>query len=736
MTSPAVDFLRRLHGDDAQVTLSGFTPKGVGGRPVHAQFSTADANGIDRWLARWNPTHGIYVTLGVPQPEWTFGAGQPRKEDMRGSRWVWVDLDPRAKEDLAAERNRLLPKLGAELPATVPPPTLTIDSGRGFWGLWALDAELAAADVEAINRGLAAAFEDGDANVVDVGRVGRLPGTNNIKDGAVRPAIVVEDHARVYAATEFPRCAPTTGVAPPTGGKARRGDADGATSRVAYLGDLDRWGVPDRIKVIIAQGNHPDQPKEGDGSRSAWLFDAICGLTRAGVPADLIFAIITDPDWAISESVVELKGRAEAYARRQIDRAREAIGGDDVEFDLNEKCQPKANQHNIRLALDKMGVQLTHDQFADRLLVGGLPGHGPALQDEAVAVLYLTIDERFGFRAGKDFFWMVVGDQARRAAFNPVHDYLDGLVWDGTARVDTWLHVYGQAPDTSYTRAVGALVLLAAVRRARAPGCKFDEMLVLVSPQGTDKSSALAALMPVADWFTDDLPLGADTEVVIERMAGRWIVEAAELKGMRDRRTEHLKAFLSRQVDRARMAYGRITREVPRQCVIVGTTNDEQFLTDLTGNRRFWPVKVERFDVKALRRDRDQLWAEAARREADGESIRLNPALYGAATEAQRDHEHVNPFLEVLEDLLRDMEGKFLAADAWAVLGVRVQDRNQNQNDLLGAAMKHLGWTRKMLRFGGTHPAHCYAKGGNPYRRVLVQLGGDGRWRASYDTAF
>lgn len=96
-------------------------------------------------------------------------------------------------------------------------------------------------------------------------------------------------------------------------------------------------------------------------------------------------------------------------------------------------------------------------------------------------------------------------------SFHPVCDYLDGLEWDGTPRLDTWLTTFGQAEDTPYTRAVGALTLLAAVRRVRQPGCKFDEMPVLESEQGKNKSSALAVLAVREDWFTDDLPLNQDT---------------------------------------------------------------------------------------------------------------------------------------------------------------------------------------------------------------------------------
>ena len=304
-------------------------------------------------------------------------------------------------------------------------------------------------------------------------------------------------------------------------------------SRVFDLSELNKWGVPDRVKVIINQGCHPDEPKENDNSRSAWLFDACCQMVRHDVPVEVILGVITDPVWAISESVLEHKGRVESYARRQIEKARATVAGDATDFEVNKDGVPYPNQNNIRVALRRLGARLSHDQFADRLMVEGLPGHGPTLQDEGVAALYLRTDEQFHFRPSKEFFWMVVENEARRHGHHPVRDYLDRLVWDKTPRIDQWLVAYGGAEDTPYTRAVGALVLLAAVRRVRQPGCKFDEMLVLRSPQGSDKSSALAVLCPDPAWFTDDLPLGADTKVAIERLQGRWIVEGDLVQAQR-----------------------------------------------------------------------------------------------------------------------------------------------------------------------------------------------------------
>ena len=250
------------------------------------------------------------------------------------------------------------------------------------------------------------------------------------------------------------------------------------------------------------------------------------------------------------------------------------------------------------------------------------------------------------------------GDDARQPSPIPSGVQLSRQSkWDGVPRIDRWLVTYGGAKDSDYVRAVGALVLVAAVRRVRSPGCKFDEMLVLENPeQGTDKSSALQALAVNPEWFSDNLPLGLPPKETIEALSGHWIMEVSELQGMRKSDIEKVKAFLSRQTDRARMAYDRTTTEARRQCVIIGTTNSDKYLRDLTGNRRIWPVRVDRFDLEALKRDRDQLWAEAAAREASGASIRLPEELWAAAAAEQAERVVDNPFLSVLDSVLREKD--------------------------------------------------------------------------------
>ena len=253
------------------------------------------------------------------------------------------------------------------------------------------------------------------------------------------------------------------------------------------------------------------------------------------------------------------------------------------------------NAANIRQAITELGIRLSHDVFKGTPLISGLTGFGPSLDDHAMRRMWLMLESEFGFRPPRQLFDEVALDLAYQGRFHPVKDYLDYVItWDGTPRLDTWLIQYAGAKDTPFVRAVSAMVLIAAARRIRSPGTKFDEMLVLESEvQGLGKSSLVAALAIRSEWFTDSLPMGADDKRVMEAMAGKLIAEIGELQGMRRGEIEHIRAQLSRASDRARMAYARLPEDRPRAFVMIGTTNASRsapYLADIDGNRRFWPV--------------------------------------------------------------------------------------------------------------------------------------------------
>ena len=352
------------------------------------------------------------------------------------------------------------------------------------------------------------------------------------------------------------------------------------------------------------------------------------------------------------------------------------------------------NQDNIRLALFKMKILVRYNEFTTQHLLqyDGLPE--VVLDDAACTKLWLEIDDTFHFRPALDFFTKVMMNEARKNPFHPVREFLDSLEWDGVKRLDDWLIKYAEASDNDYVRAIGKIVMVAACRRIRTPGCKFDELMILESPQGTNKSTFLNLLAMEDAWFTDDLPLTAESKEVIERTAGKWIVEAAELSGMKKNDIETLKSFLSRKCEVARLSYDRMTSERPRHFIVIGTTNSQYYLKDTTGNRRFWPVRVKGFNLEAIKRDRTQLWAEAAQLETEGVSIRLDPNLWALAAKAQEKRRVDDPWEQVVTTTLGDIQGRIKVEDVWQIVQVPINRRTQFENERIGEVMKRLGFER------------------------------------------
>ena len=634
--------------------------------------------------------------------------GKPRKNDMLGSRVVWVDLDPPKNVEPAELELWRSEKLNELDRSGLPPPHIIISSGRGLWCFWRLSRQIDVAETEAINRALAEKLGGDKCHNID--RVARVPCTRNSKTGEI--AFVLREIEGEFAPEALPHTAPAAATALSAASALEVGASLGS------LDDLDSWNVDSRLRRVIEHGRDSENPKHGDDSRSAWVWDCILGLMRHGVPEGTILALLLDRRWGISESIYDSSRGARAYAVRQVERAREYLS----DFIRDDKGQiVRNNQHNIRLSLAKMGVSLSYDLFARKSLINGLSGFGPMLDDEAVRRLWFLMPERFGFHPGKDFFWEAVLDIAARESFHPVGEYLAALSWDGKSRLDRWLVSYGGAPDTPFVQAAGANTLIAAVRRVRQPGVKFDEMLVLEGEQGTGKSTALSILAGIPAWFSDSCPFNADGREVIEALSGKWIVEAGELAGLRKASSEKLKAFQSRSIDHGRAAYGRIPLAVPRECIIVGSTNCAAYLSDGTGNRRFWPVQIKRFDLEGLARDRDQIWAEAAAREELGESIRLPASLWADAAHEQEARRLEDPIVAALEAALGNARGRIRASDIWNLLDVPMAQRPAMSKSV-GNAMQELGWQRHKSRFGGKHPEWVYERGTDAERRARLSV--------------
>lgn len=387
-------------------------------------------------------------------------------------------------------------------------------------------------------------------------------------------------------------------------------------------------------------------------------------------------------------------------------RIKEWLGGSDFIEDSKGRIL-KDSQENVKRAIEKIGMVVSFDEFAHKRMVeyvnpssNGNSYRGPLI-DEIVEQAWLEIDEKFHFRASFDFYQKILYNIAYKNKFHPVLDYFGKLKWDGAPRLDEWLIKSGKAADTEYVRAVSSIMIIASVRRVKSPGCKYDEMVVLESAtQGLLKSTALRTLCPNEEWFSDDLPLNVDSKQMVERTKGKMFIEASDLSGMRRSQIEQLKGNLSRQCDGpVRMAFERIPIEKQRDFIIVGTTNSYSYLTDSTGNRRFWPIRVEKFDIDWIKDNRDQLWAEAVVREEKGESIRLDPRLYKHATMQQERRRAEDPWETKLDEAFpRDVKQRLTPDDVWNSVGVEISRRDERGNDRILKAMEHLGFRRMTVK--------------------------------------
>ncbi len=385
-----------------------------------------------------------------------------------------------------------------------------------------------------------------------------------------------------------------------------------------------------------------------------------------------------------------------------------------------DKERPDPNsQKNVAHLLEHLNVAVRLDKLSGDRRMGD-----ELLNDSALIWMWARARE-LGLSCSFDGLVRLVFVIADGNRFHPVRDYFEAAEkkWDGKPRLDTWLSTYAGAKPTELNSHFGRVFLLGAVKRILDPGCKFDYALVLEDKkQGTGKSSLVQILG--GKWYADSLKLGMDAKETIERTRGVWIQEVPELGGMQNREVEAIKAQITTPSDRARMAYGRTTEVVPRQFVLFCTTNDETYLKDRTGNRRFLPVRAGKIDLKALARDRDQLLAEAYVRAKDGESTVLPEAMWEAAREAQDARVEVDPIKEQLTDVLEGLSGRILKEALGLAMGRPPSaSRTQREKNQLTAAMRELGWaTAKPWHRKKRRECPCYAKGSNKW----LELTSDG----------
>lgn len=371
--------------------------------------------------------------------------------------------------------------------------------------------------------------------------------------------------------------------------------------------------------------------------------------TAAEVAASTVFEVV--------------EGSTEAEAQESTTEAQDVswMTAAKLQYDSNTGKPKKSRDNVIRILLNDPALKgkIATDEFAMRgVALGALPWDAREEMrlwtDTDDSGLNWYLETRYGI-TGQTLVDDALRLVSKEQAFNAVKEYLGSLYWDGLPRVETAFRDYLGAEDTPYVRAVCRKSLVAAVARVFEPGCKYDYVPVIIGPQGLGKTTFLRTL--AHGWHSDSLSSFHGKEAS-EQIQGIWIVEIGEMTAAKRSDNNEIKQFLSRCDDVYRQPYGRRTERYPRKGVFFGTTNENDFLTDTTGNRRFWPVDggiltptLSPWDD--LPGQVDLIWAEAVALYKKGEPLYMETEeLKRAAKEAQEGHRDIDARAGMIEEFI------------------------------------------------------------------------------------
>lgn len=374
------------------------------------------------------------------------------------------------------------------------------------------------------------------------------------------------------------------------------------------------------------------------------------------------------------------------------------------------------NSDNVAVFLGILSLEIRWNAWLERAEIrGGVPGgeiYCPDWQyiDDAVVAKLRTRGNRTKtrFRPGKDFFWESLIALAQTTWHDPAVTMLAQLAaeWDGTPRLVTWLSQSCGVECDPYHQAVSRNIIGGMVRRIREPGCKHDTMPVFYGYQGSGKSTLARVLAVDELYFTDEIMFGDASKELVLSLAGKSVVEIGEM-GMRgSTNAAHVKAMITRQVDRGRTAYARTVSERPRRNVFIGTTNDDEPLTDPSGNRRFLPIKIDtEIDLVWLRDNIRQIVGEAAYRHAAGDDFAIPRSVWADAAKRQEAARATSDVELMLTEWLGPSDSvgpvSYILATDLAHLSERAGWRHGGSLGARGTAIKRLGFKQEVVAFGG-----------------------------------
>lgn len=353
-----------------------------------------------------------------------------------------------------------------------------------------------------------------------------------------------------------------------------------------------------------------------------------------------------------------------------------------LDFDIDAKSNILATPKNIKLIMENdpnLKGCFARDTFTDRKVLRKLPpwrkkdDEGRFLKDSDESYLRIYLSEKPWNIQARGLISDVLDAVVEDNAFHPVRDYLNSLKWDKKNRLDSLFIDYLGVEDSELNRSITRKVFTAAVARIFEPGVKFDELAVLAGIEGCGKSTLLRKMG--VDWFSDTFISPEDIKGAAEQIQGSWIIEVAELNGFKKAEEAAIKGFLSKQVDDYRPAYGKNKVYRSRQCIFIGTTNEDEFLKGISGDRRFWPMKVRvNTPIRSVWDDLDsaevaQLWAEAYHFYKEGEPLQLPKNLESQLTEIKEGFTETDPWEDKINEFLETpVPENWKTADQEAIL--------------------------------------------------------------------
>lgn len=440
-------------------------------------------------------------------------------------------------------------------------------------------------------------------------------------------------------------------------------------NRYTYKGGSTSGGLVLYDNGVFAYSHHGTDPASGKLCNAfdlvrIHLYGNLDDDTSPGTPSHKMPSFMK-----LQDEAMQIPEVREELAKANFERLKDRFDDPDEDYDwvgqltCNKNGKFDNTINNVQLIMEHdagLRGKYFYDTFKERMTVcGDLPWCKLA---DRMTTTWTDTDDA-GLRNFLEIKYeivntMKIGDAVLLAMQScmrhPVREYLLSLKWDGVARADTIFIDYLGAEDIEYTRTVTRKALIGAVARIMQPGCKHDHILVLVGPQGCRKSTTLAKLGK--SWFSDSFYTVQGKEAY-EQIQGFWLIEMGEMAATRKAELESIKQFVSKQSDSYRAAYAKRTQEHPRQCAFFGTTNDDEFLRDATGGRRFWPVTVtdkgretgDYFTAEIV----DQVWAEIVMRYSAGENWYLdNAKIEAVARQIQDAHTEMNGKQGLLEQFV------------------------------------------------------------------------------------